>query len=155
MKDILGLTTFDNIRAVLAVSPSDLPDVAMTSYALEDDLSEDLLSWFEDWESVVEDSREQRLLRLYAKYRCAAWVAIAGQNFMLKKYSDGANEGQRSDTEGYQALQERIAERAEAYKSILSTAVEPDPVESSTVSMFGVSKPSRDPVVEGRNSVSG
>lgn len=154
MTDILGLTSFSNIRGVLAVSPSDLPDEGLEGFALADDLQTDLEAWKPDWESVVDGSKEARLLRLYAKYRCAAWVATAGQNFMLKKFSDGANEGQRSDSEGFQALREHMEDRAREYRSQLEDKPQ-DASSSSYTPLFGVSKPDRDPVTTGRNNVLG
>lgn len=145
---VLGLTTFDQIRGVLTVSPADLPDSVLTSYGLEDDLGADLDAWATGWSSVV-DPAQGRLLRLYAKYFCAGTVAKTAQVFVLTKKSDGSNEGQRSDSEGFLWMAESLLSRAAAIKSQLLDLIggsEP----GAWVSVTGVVRPTRDPITESR-----
>lgn len=149
MSSVLGLTTFDQIRGLLAVSPADLPDAILIPYGLEDDLAIDLSDWLDDWEAtLLAGDRNTMLLKLYAKYRCAAWVAASGQNFMLTSFTDGANAGQRSDTEGFQKLKEHLEGRAGHYRQQLDEAL--NQVTGSVVNVMGRVIPSRDPVTQGR-----
>lgn len=148
--NILGLTSFDQLRGVLTVSTADLPDRVLAPYGLEDDLEADLLGWLPEWQSYADgEAREARLLRLYAKYRCASWVAASGQNFTLTQFTDGANAGQRSDTEGFQELRRHLEGRANQYRKQIE-----DLLSAVTADRFrpamGAANPSRDPVTEGR-----
>lgn len=149
MSSVLGLTTFDQIRGVLAVSPADLPDAILTPYGLEDDLLIDLSDWLDDWEATLEaGDRNTTLLKLYAKYRCAAWVAAAGQNFTLTSFTDGANAGQRSDTEGFQKLRDHLESRAGQFRQQLNEAL--NQTTGTVVNVMGRVVPTRDPVTQGR-----
>lgn len=152
---ILQLTSFDQIRGVLAVSPSDLPDEVLEPLVLEDDLSDDLSDWLPSWESLRDgdSQQESRALRLYAKYRCAAWVAVSAQNFILTQFTDGANAGQRSDREGFSHLKGHLEERAQRYQDKLLELTSPGDNAAATPVMSAVT-PSRDPVAEGRDDVS-
>lgn len=147
--NILDLTTFDQLRGVLTVSKADLPDKVLAPYGLEDDLQVDLDGWLENWQQVRDsDDRPATLLRLYAKYRCAGWVAASGQNFTLTQFSDGANQGQRSDTEGFQKLREHMEGRANHYRQQLETLIHQ--TTATVLPVMGIASPGRDPVTEGR-----
>lgn len=152
MSSVLDLTTFSQIRGVLTVSSADLPDQVLEPYGLEDDLRVDLEGWVDGWEAIRDGSetRPKTLLRLYAKYRCAALVAASGQNFTLTSFTDGANAGQRSDVEGFQKLREHMESRASHYRQQLedelSSAFSVEPV-----AIMGRATPSRNPVTEGRS----
>ena len=152
MSSILELTSFDQIRGVLTVSPADLPDEVLQAYGLEDDLEVALSGWLENWQDVRDSgtSRETLLLRLYAKYRCAALVAASGQNFTLTQVTDGANAGQRSDVEGFQKLREHMESRASDYRLKLEDELSVA-LSTPTTSIMGVANPARDPVTEGRS----
>lgn len=152
MSSILQLTSFDQIRGVLTVSPADLPDEVLQAYGLEDDLEVDLSGWLENWQGVLDSGtpRETLLLRLYAKYRCAALVAASGQNFTLTQFTDGANAGQRSDTEGFQKLREHMESRASDYRLKLEDELSVA-LSTPTTSIMGVANPARNPVTEGRS----
>lgn len=152
MSSILELTSFDQIRGVLTVSPADLPDEVLQAYGLEDDLEVALSGWLENWQDVRDSgsSRETLLLRLYAKYRCAALVAASGQNFTLTQFTDGANAGQRSDTEGFQKLREHMESRASDYRLKLEDELSVA-LSTPTTSIMGVASPNRNPVTEGRD----
>lgn len=147
--NVLDLTTFDQIRGVLTVSNADLPDSVLASYGLEDDLGADLDAWATGWSSVA-DAGQSRLLRLYAKYFCAGTVAKTAQVFVLTKASDGSNEGQRSDADGFLWLSKTLLEKAAGFRDQYLAAV--GAVSSSErVSMVGRVIPSRDPITQARS----
>lgn len=148
--DILGLTSFDQIRGVMTVSTADLPNEALAHYGLEEELKDDLFTWLETWEAILAaDAREANLLKIYAKYRCAGWVAASGQNFTLKQFTDGANAGQRSDTEGFQELRRHLEGRANLYRKRIEELVNVIQEVPFRAAM-GIVNPSRNPVLEGR-----
>lgn len=149
---VLDLTSFDQIRGVLAVSPNDLPNEILTPYGLQDDLEVDLDGWVENWQEIRDtgEKRQQSMLKLYAKYRCAAWVAAAGQNFMFTRFTDGANEGQRSDAEGFEKLQRHMESRAAYYREQLEQSLS-EAYTATRATLFGRATPARDPVTEGRS----
>lgn len=151
MSSILDLTSFEQIRGVLTVSPADLPDEVLQAYSLEDDLMVALTEWLTEWEDVQASgtARQKLLLKLYSKYRCAALVAASGQNFTLKKFTDGANEGQRSDTEGFQKLRDHMESRASSYKKKLEDELS-TALSTPNRTIMGVASPTRNPVSEGR-----
>lgn len=146
---VLDLTTFDQIRGVLTVSPADLPDSVLASYGLEDDLGADLDAWAAGWSSVV-DAGQSRLLRLYAKYFCAGSVARTAQVFVLTKASDGSNEGQRSDADGFLWLSETLLAKAAGFKDQFLEAAG---AAASSQRMTFASRvtPARDPITEARS----
>lgn len=146
---ILDLTTFDQIRGVLTVSSADLPDSVLAAYGLEDDLGADLDAWATGWTAVVEPG-QSRTLRLYAKYFCAGTVAKTAQVFVLTKASDGSNEGQRSDADGFLWLSEMLMKKAsgfqEQYLASLGTLVA-----SERVTFTSRVTPTRDPITQARS----
>lgn len=146
--DILGLTNFAQVRGVLTVSEADLPDETLEAYALEDDLGHSLEELDADWESVVTEAvpAKLRLLRLYSKYYCAGIVAGMAEVFVLKKDTDGSNEGQRAGT-GLDKLQGKLMARANKFKEeyLLEGTVGP------TVSIVSAVSPARDVIVEARD----
>lgn len=147
MTEILGLTNFSQVRGVLTVSERDLPDAVLESYDISSDLEADLSSWFEDYAAAPE--AVTKLLKLYAKYRCAAWLAASGQNFIYTQMSDGTNQARRSDTEGFQALRLHLEGRARHYQERVEELID---VSSATrLTLFGVANPGRNPVLEGRD----
>lgn len=146
---VLNLTSFDQIRGVLTVSPADLPDTVLASYGLEDDLGADLDSWAAGWSSVA-DPAQGRLLRLYAKYFCAGTVARTAQVFVLTKASDGSNEGQRSDADGFLWLSESLLGKASGFKDqFLALAGTSAP--SQRMTFASRVSPGRDPITEARS----
>lgn len=149
MSDILGLTSFDQLRGVLTVSRADVPDAMLTPYALEDDLTVDLEAWLDDWVALRDGGgREATLLKLYAKYRCAAWLAGTAGNFLLTQYTDGANAGQRADPD-VEALLAHLEGRAGHYRQALDEALDSAPTAVGP-RLMGRVTPLRDPVTEGR-----
>lgn len=144
-----GLTTTDQIRAVLTVSSADLPDPVLEGYGLEDDLAEDLSKWVPTWEGFEAGGRQQRLLRLYAKYFCASIVAVTAQAFILKKMTDGSNEGGRSDIDGWESLPHKLRAKAETHRGTLANLLDPTRRVAMPTLISGVA-PARDVIVEGR-----
>ncbi|MBU0860279.1 MAG: hypothetical protein KKC02_09110 [Gammaproteobacteria bacterium] len=160
---LFSLTTFDQIRGVLTVSQADLPDEVLDSYGLEDDLAVDLDDWAGDWKAMSaagaadtaseEDTKRYRLLKLFSKYFCAAQVAATAPVFVLTKTSDGSNEGQRGDSEGFLWLQKAMLTKASQYREKLLDLLNVAPVDSSMTFTSRVA-PARDPVTEARSDVS-
>lgn len=153
MSNVHGLTTFDQLRGVLTVSVQDLPDETLSAYGLDDDLGVDLDAWTPGWESIT-DVAQARLLRLYAKYYCAATLAATAPVFVLTKASDGSNEGQRSDSEGFRWLAEAMMSKAMGFKAQLLVLLGGVVVAQETYSLISRVTPTRDPVVESRTSAS-
>ena len=153
--DVLGLTSFAQIRGVLTVSPADLPDESMQGFGVEDDLAEDLHGWVPAWADVLaeNDDRKVRLLRLYAKYLCASLFAGTAEVFVLTKISDGSNEGQRSG-EGLQDLASKLKAKAAGYRAAYEALVSGQSRGSTSYTLISRVTPTRDPVTEAREDVS-
>ncbi len=147
--DALSLTSFSQIRGVLTVSEADLSDEGLESYGLGDDLAVDLDEWLEGWE-LITDEKQARLLRLYAKYFCAATVAATAPVFVLTKQTDGANEGQRSGNEGFRWLADSLMAKALSYRDKLLELVG-EPVSTGEMVFAARVIPTRDPVTEPRS----
>ena len=149
MAEILGLTGYSQIRGVITVSERDLPDETLQAMALEDDLEAELLGWLPDWGSLSEAADLQRL-RLFAKYFCAGNVADMAQIFVLKKDTDGSNEGQRSDIDGFRELASILKGKAQLHKAALANSLGIQV--SRTYSMMSVSTPARDVITQARDN---
>lgn len=147
MTQILSLTSYSQIRGVITVSERDLPDEVLQAMALEDDLEADLLEWLPEWESLSDVAEAQRL-RLFAKYFCAGNVADMAQVFVLKKDTDGSNEGQRSDVDGFKELAQVLKAKAQMHKAALANMLGIQV--SRTYSQVSVSSPARDVITEAR-----
>lgn len=130
----------------------DLPDSVLEGYGLEDDIEALLDSRLETWREL-EEPKHLRSLRLYTKFKAASIVAITAQLFVLKKNSDGSNEGQRSDKDGFLWLSKSLSDKAEAVMGQLLEDLELAGQEA-TFDLVGRSIPTRDPIVEPRENVS-
>jgi hypothetical protein len=153
--DVLGLTSYAQIRGVLTVSQTDLPDELLQGFGVEDDLAEHLAGWAPDYAavSVAGDERKARLLRLFAKYYCASVIARTAPVFVLTKISDGSNEGQRSG-EGLAHLATSLLATAEKYRSDYEDALSGASKGVTIPNVISRVTPSRDPVTEAREDVS-
>lgn len=149
MNLISDLLRLDQVRSVLTVSPVDLPDEVLEGYGLEDDLAADLDARLPSWETL-NDSSHLRSLRMFVKYRAAALIAVTAPIFVLKKSTDGSNEGQRSDRDGFLWLAENLNARANAILSELLEELGED-VEVEPFELVGKSMPARDPITEPRD----
>lgn len=144
--DFFGLTTVAQIRAVLTVDEMDLDDDTIESYGLDDDLGA-YLDAVEGWEVIAATpSKNQRSLRIIAKNFCAGTLAKRAQVFVLKKFTDGSNEGGRSDKDGWAWMAEGLLKDAQtALDDLLEDLGQlPEPVEPSSVIMISI--PTRDPI---------
>lgn len=155
MIDIMGLTTSQQVRAVMGVDPTDLSDVMFESMSLEDDLAEELYTWLPEWDVVLGagTDRQQRLLRLYAKYKVGAFAAAAAQNFLIVKKSDGANVGELADMDldTFNAMTNNLNGRAYKYQVDLLEDLAGLEVAVTYPLLFGVAVPDRDPNLTGRS----
>jgi len=152
--DFLGLTTTEQIRGVLTTSPSNLPDATIASFGLEDDLTVMLDGSVPDWQVVQTAGSEgqQRLLRLIAKYFCAQQLALTATLWVLKKETDGSNEGQRSDKEGYTYLATVFGAKVIKYLGLILDdlgIVQPTPAPMVFMSRL---VPGRDPITQPRTT---
>jgi hypothetical protein len=149
--EIDKLLDLDVVRNVLTVSESDLPDHVLEDYGLEDEIAILLDKFVPDWGSLdeVEDSKTIRKLRVYTKYKAAAIVAVTAPVFILKKISDGENEGQRSDKEGFLWLEKALQDKADR---VLEEILEDLGItkEPATFSLTALVKPSRDVITQVR-----
>ncbi len=153
MSDILGVVSYDTVRALLGLTLEDVDDTALSSFLVEQDVTLDLLKWFPDYTTVLDssypDQSKLALLELslnaYIKYYSAWIVSFALEGMMLKKLTDGENEGQRSDKINYQQIRDNLRIKAELLKKDISEAVAPD-ISVSQLSLFSVVTPSYDPV---------
>ena len=147
------LTSMDQIRSVLTVSQTDLPDAVIQGYALEDDLGAMFDKALPDlWEPLIVAGTpaQQRKLKLVAKYFCAGTVAKTAQVFVLKKITDGSNEGQRSDKDGWLWMSERLlGQAAEVLDELIDELLPPEPNVMPYTQFSGVT-PDRDPITTPR-----
>ena len=141
LSDLLNL---DTVRGVLTVSEADLPDEVLENYGLEDEIGMLLDRNVPNWEEI-DDSSKERKLRVYVKYKAAAIVAVTAPVFILKKMTDGNNEGQRSDRDGFRWIADEFNAKAD---EVLTDLLE---LETSTgfVITSAVS-PTRDAITEPR-----
>lgn len=148
------LTTTEQIRNVLTVSKADLPDQVIEGYGLEDDLGAVLDKALPGvWEPIVASGlpgKQLRLLRLFAKYFCAGSLAKTAQVFVLKKITDGSNEGQRSDKDGWLWLSATLLGQATAALDELVDDLGLTPPDVVPYSQISRVVPSRDPITTPR-----
>ena len=146
----LDLTTTSQIRAVLTVSETDLPDEVIEGYGLDDDLGSLLDKNLPTWSVIAAASGPNaRRLRLVAKYYCAGTIARMAQLFVLKKDTDGSNEGQRSDKDGWMWVAASLLGQAERYLNEIKDDLSL-PQADANFTVFSRVIPTRDPITEPR-----
>jgi len=155
--DYLGLTTTAQIRAVLTVSETDLPDEIIDGFGIEDDLGAalDLALKALDpvWTQIPLDSPNGRRIKLFAKYFCAATLAVTAQTFILKKIADGSNEGQRSDKDGFLWMAPALLNKANGYINLILDDLDLTPVAVAPFRLMTRVIPERDPITEPRAAI--
>lgn len=137
------------VRDVLAVSEADLPMDTLNGFGLEDEIADALDTACPNWETL-EQVRHIRKLRLYCKYKAASIVAVMAPVFILKKMSDGANEGQRSDKDGFRWLADELAGKANKIMDDLLDELGENTA-APAINLSGTVKPDRDPITEPRD----
>lgn len=151
--EFLGLTNTEQMRSVLTIDEFDLPDEIINTYGIDDDLAEALEGSVPTWEEILldPDSKNARRLRLFAKYFCAGTLAVMAQTFILKKDTDGSNEGQRSDKDGYAWMAPALLNKANGYISLIQEdlGTTPDPI--TPLSVISRVVPDRDVITEPRS----
>lgn len=152
MNLISDLLKLPQVRSILTVSPVDLPDELLAEYGLEDDIAADLDRRLPQWAGLT-DVNQVRSLRLYVKYRAAAIIAVTAPIFVMKKSTDGSNEGQRSDADGFLWLADTLNGKADAVLNELLEELGID-VSVEPFNLVGKSEPTRDPITEPREDVS-
>lgn len=153
------LTTTKQILAVLAVDDTDIDAEKIEEQGLDDDLGAQLDAALPGvWSGIADGTGPKasdarlRKLRLVAKYFCAATVARMAQVFILKKDTDGSNEGQRSDKDGWLWMSERLTETANGHLKDLLTDLELVPATAAPFQMFVRVTPERDPITTPRTT---
>jgi hypothetical protein len=150
------LTTTEQILAVLTVDDSDLEAATVEAQNLDDDLGIALDKALPnvDWEDLVTTGtpKQARLLRLVAKYFCAGTVAGMAQVFVLKKVTDGSNEGQRSDKDGWAFMSDTLLGKANGYLSDLIDDLQLTPAVGMNFTLFSRVIPERDPITTPRST---
>lgn len=152
--EFYGLTTALQIQKILTVGNQDLTVEDIMAQGLEDNLASELDAAVPQWEIVKEDPSKpatQRRLRLFAKYYCAGTVALTAQAFILKKITDGSNEGQRSDKDGWAHLAANLLNKAAQYLAMV-VADEGLTQPSVIPSLISRVTPDRDPVTQPRST---
>lgn len=148
----LDLTSTVQIRAVLTVSETDLPDEVIEGYALDDDLANRLEKDLPTWvEILAAGGSNARRLRLAAKYFCAGTVARMAQIFVLKKDTDGSNEGQRSDKDGWMWVSTSLLGQADGYINEIKDDLGVPQAEAKPYTVFARVIPTRDPITTPRS----
>lgn len=147
--EIQQLIDYATLRAVLTVSESELPDELLQSFHVEDDVGAELDERVPAWASIADD-KQVRQLRLFAKYAAAAQVATTASVFVLKKETDGNNEGQRSDKDGFAYISVAMRAKAETAISKLLDMLGETPVTDTPV-LLDRSTPNRDIITEARS----
>lgn len=147
--DLLGLTTTTQVRHVLTVSEADLPDSVLHGFGLEDDLQADIEQWLPEWEAITEEKHIRRIC-LYAKYFCAGTIALMARVFILKKATDGSNEGQRSDADGFAELAELLLGKADQHRLALQEDLGVETVRAYT--LVSRLSPDRDVITQARSN---
>lgn len=152
--NFLQITDSDMVRSVLGIDETDVSDALICNMNPEEDLEADLLTWAPTYATIITEgltsspTTVQRLkllkLRLYCKYFIAAMVASGGQNSILQKESDGANEAVRFTNVKLSKLQEDIQKKVDSLKEELELLIDPD--SGVGFSLFGSVSPAYDPV---------
>lgn len=152
-----NLTSTDQILAVLTVDETDIEAATIEAQGLDDDLGAQLDKALPGvWEGIADSTGPEasaarlRKLKLVAKYFCAGTVARMAQVFILKKDTDGSNEGQRSDKDGWLWMSDRLLESANEHLANLLTDLELVPATAMPYRMFVRVIPDRDPITEPR-----
>jgi hypothetical protein len=156
------LTTTVQILAVLTVDDTDIDAEKLEAQGLEDDLGAALDKALPgEWEGIADETgvkftaARKRKLKLMAKYFCAGVVARMAQVFILKKDTDGSNEGQRSDKDGWLWMSDRLLETADGHLTDLLEDLQLVPEASMPFTVFSRVIPTRDPITTPRAETTG
>jgi hypothetical protein len=148
----LDLTSTAQIRAVLTVSETDLPDEVIDGYGLEDDLGNFLDKQLPVWPQLLADNgANARRLRMAAKYYCAGTIARMAQIFVLKKDTDGSNEGQRSDKDGWAWVSASLLGQADGCITEIKDDLKLSPEVAMPFTVVSRGTPDRDPITTPRS----
>lgn len=156
MSDILGIVSFATLRATVGMSEADADDAVVSSLNLQDEVEISLQGWLPDYSAIIADTwsggtAEQRdfiLIRLKAwtKYFAAATLAVSAPGLLLRRLTDGENEGQRFDNVKPEQIADRLFAKASDFREAIENELDTEEA-AATFSMFGVVSPNYDPVV--------
>lgn len=149
----LGLTTTEQIRAVMAAEFEDIEDETIEAQSLDDDMLVALLSKLPTWEAILADDQKpanQARLRMFGKYFCAGTVGFMAQVIYLKKSTDGNNESGRSDKDGWAFVAQGFLDKANGLLDDILEDIGEAPV-PTPMSVIGRVIPDRDPITTPRS----
>lgn len=146
---VADLISFEQIRAVLTVSKTDLPDKVMQDFGIQDDLLIDLTSWFPSFADTTDELVAVKL-RVYTKLFCAATIARTAPIFVLSRITVDDKTSERSSSESYLYLHEMLLSKAVAMKKQILSDIGSGITSYEELSLVSVNKPYRDVITEAR-----
>ncbi|ELA6946662.1 hypothetical protein RBG11_004265 [Vibrio parahaemolyticus] len=124
MTDIVGVVSFNSLRAVLGVDTEDLSDAVIVYFELEPSINVDMSLWFTQWKELrdkVSKTDAEVLqfdaLKTYLKYFCAYEVIISANFQFLQRKSDGEVESHRFKEDALLTLKNEYLARMEKAKA--------------------------------------
>lgn len=147
-------TLYIQSRACLGLDETDLDDDMIAAWGFDDELELELASWLPQYPEVAASPTQKGHLRLrvFCKYYVAALMAGSANSFVLKVQSDGANRGERFQTD-WQHMAEDMRAKAYQNKKLLLEDLGVQVVDSAP-SIVSVASPNRDPVTRPRPATS-
>lgn len=148
-------TTTEAVRAALGVTAREIEDAQITDLGIVDQLELDLVNTYPTHETLkaaidgntATDAEKLvwKRLKLYLQYLAAYIVAVALQNLVAQKVTDGDAEMQRFMKDNLSGTIERIEGMKDKYLAELN----PDAVVTGAdFPMLAIAIPDRDPVTE-------
>jgi hypothetical protein len=156
MADILGVVSYEMLRATSGMTDTDVDDAQIEALNIELEVEINLEAWIPFFPSVLDDTWthskpnaqefvKKRLLA-YIKYYSAALLCKSAAGFMLRHISDGANVGQRFASTNPSELTDKLMLKANEFKAMIEEFLKPVTQEVQ-FSFFSLSKPNYDPVL--------
>jgi hypothetical protein len=155
MADVLGVITYDTLRATAGMSVTDVSDEQIESLNLDLELEINLEGWIPEFQDILDEvwvepksgalQFVRKRLLAYTKYYSAALLCKGASGLMLRKLSDGENIAERFAGVRPEELTDQYMTKAAEFKAMILDYLEPEFLEGSQ--FFGVVKPNYDPVV--------
>ena len=161
MADILGIVTYDAIRASINVDVEEVTDEAIAALGLDEALLSDLNDWLPDSASIsdiISEGAEHsgltttpaRLkylaLQGYCRIFCAIDIMGTAENWRLTQLTDGVVASRRSDRVNLDKVVERLHATLNIYRDRLLGLLDQATATSSRPTFFSKATPNTDPV---------